>query len=1089
VLEVPGTPKVLEDCSAQLFLFLSTSKIGWGSNMSTPASPRWIMPPWIPNYAIAALTVVVAIAADLVFDRLSGAHPSASLFLCAIMFVAWMSGTGPALLATTLTILAFDYFFLEPTHSFALQFKDIPQLALFVVAALFVVSLSETQRQAAASLRRARDEQQMTVGELRKLNETLRIENIERKRAENETRRAERELQVTVDTIPALAARYRADGSIDFVNETWRDYTGLSQESLDGHRWGVAIHPDDLPLVEREWRKHLATGEAFEMEQRLRRADGEYRRHWVRRVPLREETGDVIKWYGVGFDIEDRNRAEDALRRSEADLANAKHELQLTIDTIPTVVASYKADGTPVFANQTWRSYVGPAISLETLFDTIHPDDRQQVELMWRDHLATGEAFQTEQRFRRADGEYRLYFMTRVPLRDDTGKVVRWYGSGYDIEDRKRAETALRRSESQLADAQRELQLTIDSIPGYVATYEPNGSRSFVNQQWQNYTGLSLQEVTGEEGMTSVHFHPDDIDRFENAWCVSLASGQPLVIDVRVRNVDGQYRWHTQRRVPRRNDNGEIAKWYSVGSDIQDQKLAESALRESEAQLAKAERELRVTLDSIPAMAWRARADGFAEYLNKRSLDYTGFSLEQAQGWDWQVALHPNDRPALSDAWREMLKSGKPSEVEARMRRFDGAYRWFLFRSESLRDETGAVVGWYGTNTDIEDRKHAESALQRSEAYSAEAQKLSLTGSLAWDIANDKHFWSDETYQIMGFDRSVNPSIELITHRVHPDDRAHLRREAERARQGARHFDYEQRLLMPDGQIKHLHVRARRVKYVSGDEEIVGALMDITATRKSQEALQAAQAALAHASRVATLGEISATIAHEVNQPLGAIVANGQACLRFLRRETPDLDDVRGAIEWIVKDGNRAGDVIRRVRGLLKKADTYKVSIDVNETINEVIALLQSELNAKAVTLRLELSPSPLSAMADRVQIQQVIINLVVNGVDAMGTITNRPHTLVVRSYNEAGQVVVSVRDAGIGIPDENASRVFEAFFSTKPGGLGMGLSVCRSIMEDHGGRLWSTNNKEGPGTTFQFALPTPRGGTRGAPPKIGYSK
>ena len=165
---------------------------------------------------------------------------------------------------------------------------------------------------------------------------------------------------------------------------------------------------------------------------------------------------------------------------------------------------------------------------------------------------------------------------------------------------------------------------------------------------------------------------------------------------------------------------------------------------------------------SIPTLAWRTRADGYAEYLNKRWLDYTGLSPEQALGWEWQAAVHPDDRPALHYAWLRMLETGKPDEVEARMRRFDGTYRWFLFRSEALRDEAGAVVAWYGTNIDIEDRKQAESAWQRSQAYSAEAQKLSQTGSFAWDVATRHYFWSEQTYQILGFDRSVKPSISLV---------------------------------------------------------------------------------------------------------------------------------------------------------------------------------------------------------------------------------------------------------------------------------------------------------------------------------------
>jgi PAS domain S-box-containing protein len=911
--------------------------------MSTSTFSSRLKWPVILDYGIACVTPALALVLDASFSRLWGFDPPASVFLCGIIIVAWVSGPGPALLSTVLTVLAFDYFLLQPIYSFTVEFKELPRLVLLTIAALFVVSLSAAQGRATASLRRVRDEQQATVQELRKLNEALREENTERLRAEENVRRTEQELRLIVDNMPVLAASYRPDGTMDFRNKAWRDYTGLSQDNLEGERWGSALHPDDLALVEREWRSHIATGEPFEVEQRLRRVDGVYRWQWVRRVPLRDENGNVAKWYGVAFDIDDRRRAENALRQSETELATARHELQLMIDTVPVLMLRHRADGIIDFVNQAVRSYSGIDSKSWTkrTTATTHPDDVSRLEEAWDVALATGEPFETEQRVRRADGEYRWFATRRVPLRNRDGDVIAWYGASYDIEDRKRAENALRASEAQLAEARSELELTIDSIPVMVSTFEPDGTRSFVNKTWQNYTGHTQNEATGKGLNTSVYYHPDDIQRFDDAWRIAQAKGDMLSVDVRTRRADGTYRWYTVRRAPLRDEQGNIVKWYSVGIDVDDQKVAENAL-------------------------------------------------------------------------------------------------------------------------------------QRSEANLAEAQKLSLTGSFAWDPASDDYFWSDETYQIMGFDRNVKPSMDIIMQRVHPDDRVDLQHETERVTQGALTQDHERRLLMPDGQIKYLHVRAHRVKYASGKEEIVGALMDITESRKSQAALDAAQTALAHASRVATLGEISASIAHEVNQPLAAIVANGQACLRLLRRETPDLNYVRGAIEWIVKDGNRAGEVIRRVRGLLKKADTQKASLEVNDIVSEVAALLQRELSTQHVTLRLELASAMPPIVGDRVQLQQVIINLVVNGVDAMQAVTGRPHALLIRSYeDEAHQIVVAVKDSGVGIPAETADRLFDAFFSTKPSGLGIGLSICRSIIGDHGGRLLAANNTGEPGATFRFALPS----------------
>ncbi|WP_375415335.1 PAS domain-containing protein [uncultured Bradyrhizobium sp.] len=639
----------------------------------------------------------------------------------------------------------------------------------------------------------------------------------------------------------------------------------------------------------------------------------------------------------------------------------------------------------------------------------------------------------------------------------------------------RRSKRALREARSEtlanatrFAEVQRELQLTIDTIPAMISTYHPDGTHSFVNKVWTDYTGMKLEDVIAAKGAGL--FHPDDPER--EAWRASLQNGEPLIAEAPIRAADGSYQWFSIRRTPLWDGEGRIIKWYSIGFNIEDRKHADNALRESEARLAAAERELRLTLDSIPTLAWRTKPDGFAEYLNKRWLDYTGLSLERALGWQWTSVIHPDDAPNLQKTWLDMLEAQVPGEMEARMRRSDGVYRWFLFRSEPLRDESGAIAGWYGTNTDIEDRKQAEGALRRSRTYLAEAQKLSCTGSFAWDIESDTHFWSDQTYQIMQLEPASNLTTDLILQRIHPEDRMKMVNELNRAMEGTEYWDYEIRLQMPDDSIKYLHVLARRATYEGARSEVVGALLDITETKKSQEALYTAQSALAHATRVATLGEISVTIAHEVNQPLAAIVANAQACLRFLDRDMPDLESVRGAAQWIVKDGNRAADVIRRVRGMMKKADANKGSVQLNDVIEEVAALLYRQLQGKGVVLRCDLHNLP-PVIADRTQLQQVVINLMINAAEAMEEVHGRARILVVRSFcSETGRVAVTIEDSGSGIPND-PERLFEAFFTTKASGLGMGLSICRSIVEDHDGHLWATSNSDRPGATFQFELPS----------------
>ena len=357
-------------------------------------------------------------------------------------------------------------------------------------------------------------------------------------------------------------------------------------------------------------------------------------------------------------------------------------------------------------------------------------------------------------------------------------------------------------------------------------------------------------------------------------------------------------------------------------------------------------------------------------------------------------------------------------------------------------------------------------------------QRLSQTGSFGWDVSSGEIFWSEESFRIYGYDKGPFVTVDMVLQRIHPEDRALVQRTIERASSDGKDLDYEYRLLMPDASVKHVHVVAHAVRDHGYQLEFIGALMDVTAAKQAEEELQKTQTELAHVTRVTALGELTASIAHEVNQPLAALVTNAEACLRWLDRGTPDLGEARGAVESIIKDGNRAAEVIRHVRALTNKTDTQKTPLDINDVVNEVIVLVQRELFSHRVSLRTEFAPALPVVLADRVQLQQVTINLIMNGIEAMQPITDRPRELVIRSHqDEARQVLVTVEDCGVGISAENVDRLFNAFFTTKSSGMGMGLSICRSIIAAHGGRMSAANNA-GPGATFQFTLPLHQEGT-----------
>jgi len=374
-------------------------------------------------------------------------------------------------------------------------------------------------------------------------------------------------------------------------------------------------------------------------------------------------------------------------------------------------------------------------------------------------------------------------------------------------------------------------------------------------------------------------------------------------------------------------------------------------------------------------------------------------------------------------------------------------------------------------------RRRAAAALERSEMYLAEAQRISHTGSFGWNSALAEVFWSEETFRIFDFDPDTRPTLARILERTHPDDRALVQGHLDRGARGAPDWQFEQRLLMPDGTLKYLRVVARDTTVADDTKEprlpqFIGAVMDVTAIKQSEEARRQAQAELSRVNRIMLVGELTASIAHEVNQPIAASVMNANACLRWLAAQPPDLSEARDALQRIVRDGNRAGDVIRRIRTMIKKTPPKRDRLDVNETLLEVVAMTQGEIQSHDITLETLLSRELPLVQADRVQIQQIVLNLIINAIEAMDEAAGSAKRLTIASeQGVADDVLVEVRDTGEGLDPANLERLFESFYTTKNEGMGMGLAISRSIVEAHGGRLWATPN-EPHGAVFRFTLP-----------------
>jgi PAS domain S-box-containing protein len=855
-----------------------------------------------------------------------------------------------------------------------------------------------------------------------------------------------------VDNIPGLIVRMTAAGEVEDVNRQLLEYFGSSLDDIKNWTTSGVVHPEDLARAIEVAGHSFATGDPYKMEIRVRRFDGVFRWFQARGIPQRDAEGRILHWYALHTDIDDQKRAEEALRASEF---NAR----MIVDSIPGLVARVSPAGEVEVVNRPLLEYFGKdleEIRNWQLTDAIYPDDMPVAMETFNNFLPTGRPFDVEHRLRRFDGVYRWFQSRGLPLRDSEGRILNWYVLLTDIEERKQAEDKLRRSEAFLVEGQRL------SRTGTFSWRVETGEIRWSEELYHIFDFAPNLTVTLE--LIGSRVHPEDVPMLGEMFDRAKRADKQFEYEHRIVIPGGSTKYIHLIGHAVRDAEGQV-EYFGAAHDITQRRIAEQALKASE-------RNLSMIINTIPALAWSARPDGSAEFLNQHYLDYVGLPLEKLQGWGWTVAVHPEDLNALSSAWQFIMAAGKPGEAEARLRRFDGEFRWFLFRANPMRDESGRIVKWYGTNTDINDRKRAEAEVKESYLRLAEAQQLSKTGSFITDLVADDHNWSEETFRIFEFDPGTKVTLQMIRNMIHPEDLPSFDSMIARAMTGT-DVDFSFRFVTSRGAVKHIRGMARVIEHVAGRPLFIGALQDVTESKVAEEALNRARSELAHVTRVTTLNALTASIAHEINQPLSGIITNANTCLLALSEEPPDIEGARQTARRMIRDGNRASDVISRLRTLYSKKDSRPEPTDLNEATQEVISLSLSDLQRNRVVLRHELADDLPLVTGDRIQLQQVILNLLRNASDAMRTVADRPRELLVKTEREEGnRVRLSVKDVGIGFDPEAADKLFEAFYTTKDDGMGVGLHVSRSIIEAHHGRLWATVNN-GPGATFSFAIPS----------------
>jgi PAS domain S-box-containing protein len=863
-------------------------------------------------------------------------------------------------------------------------------------------------------------------------------------------------LRQILDSSPALIHTATPDGYLDFFNRTWCEFVGKPVEELYGWKWTSCVHPDDIGVLLEKWRESIATGNPLEAEARVRRADGEFRWMLHQKIAQHDADGMVIGWHGTSLDIESRKQAEGSLRKNVEELQTNKYLLAEAQRL--GQMGSWSFDPAKGFDH--WSAELFQIHGLEPTPETptseaylalVHPEDRAFMASLMEQMLVEPCGFDVTKRIVRSNGQLRyVRFVGSAP--SETGSLKR-IGVGVDVTEHELLTQELRRREAYLAEAQRL------SHTGSFGWRPGSGEHVWSDETYRIFEYDPATPVTLD--MIVERVHPEDRNLVLELVERASTSGGAIDCEYRLLFPDDRVKYVRVLARPLGSPSDDL-EFAGAVIDITEAKRAEEKLRLSE-------RELRTLVEAIPAYVGTNQPDGSVDFMSQSWLDYTGFSREQGMGWGWGSAIHPEDFDRVMNNWRAAVAAGTPVEHELRCRRADGIYHWFLYRGLPLRDDEGKVVKWYGTLMNIDALKETESALQ-----TREHQLLGIIEtipSMLWSLwpSGEPNHLSQRLLEYFG------ASSEEFVNRgwlslVHPDDREETAKAFVRAIETGESFGTAHRLRRADGEYRWHHAMGEPLRDPQGKIiQWYGLSIDIDERKRAEDHLRDTRINLGRASKIATVAELSASIAHELNQPLMALLGNAQAAKRWLASNPPNLTETNASIERILRDIRSADQTMQHIRALFKNEPYEKSDESVLDIIRESLRFIHEGPNKREVRIDWSIEGNLPPICVDRIQTQQVFINLISNAIEATDGSANPARILLKAFVTQEHEVIVQVIDNGTGL--EDTEKIFDAFMTTKEKGMGIGLPISRSIVEAHGGRLWAENNPDG-GATFNVALP-----------------